>query len=132
MKNKTVIYDIALLLIGLGLIIPAFAGKVNEFWNGMGSALAILGALRLLKSYRLNKNEAYREKKEIETSDERNQFLRSKAWAWSGYLFLIISGLSVIIFKLAGQDLLSMAASGAVCLMLVLHWGAYLVLRKKY
>lgn len=132
MKEKKLIYDIALLVIGLALIIPAFFGMVDEFWNGMGSALAIVGAIRLLRTYRLNKNDAYREKMEIETTDERNQFIRSKAWAWAGYLFIIISGLAVIVFKLVGQDLLSQASSWAVCLMLVLYWSAYLVLKKKY
>ena len=126
------IYYTVMLLVGLALMSLAFFGKVDEFWNGMGSALAILGAVRLLRGYRLNKNEAYREKVEIAVSDERNQFIRSKAWAWAGYLFIILTGISVIVFKLVGQDLLSQAASWGVCLMLLLYWGAYKVLQKKY
>ena len=132
MTNKRMIYYTVMLLVGLVLMSLAFFGKVDEFWNGMGSALAILGAVRLLRGYRLNKNEAYREKAEIAVSDERNQFIRSKAWAWAGYLFIILTGISVIVFKLVGQDLLSQAASWGVCLMLVLYWGAYKVLQKKY
>jgi len=38
----------------------------------------------------------------------------------------------VIVFKLIGQELLSTAAAMAVCLMLVLYWGAYMVLKRKY
>ena len=132
MTNKRMIYYTVMLLAGLALTSLAFFGKVDEFWNGMGSALAILGAVRLLRGYRLNKNEAYREKVEIAVSDERNQFIRSKAWAWAGYLFIILTGISVIVFKLMGQDLLSQAASWGVCLMLVLYWGAYKVLQRKY
>ena len=132
MTNKRMIYYTVMLLVGLALMSLAFFGKVDEFWNGMGSALAILGAVRLLRGYRLNKNEAYREKVEIAVSDERNQFIRSKAWAWAGYLFIILTGISVIVFKLMGQDLLSQAASWGVCLMLLLYWGAYKVLQKKY
>lgn len=131
MKKKT-IYHISMLLVGLGLIIPSFFGKVDEFWSGMGSALAILGIVRLLQDYRLNKNEAYREKVEVAATDERNRFIRGKAWAWAGYLFILIVTISVIAFHLAGQELLSQAASWAVCLMLILYWGAYMVLRKKY
>ena len=132
MTNKRMVYYTGMLLVGLALMSLAFFGKVDEFWNGMGSALAILGAVRLLRGYRLNKNEAYREKVEIAVSDERNQFIRSKAWAWAGYLFIILTGISVIVFKLVGQDLLSQAASWGVCLMLLLYWGAYKVLQKKY
>ena len=132
MKNKRTLYYTGLLVIGLILISLGYAGKVDAFWNGMGSALVIVSALRLLKSYRLSKNDAYREKKEIEASDERNQYIRIKAWSWTGYFFIIISGLATIIFKLVGQDLLSQATSGAVCLMLILYWVAFLVLQKKY
>ena len=132
LKNKKTIYHASLLVIGLVLIGFAFMEKLDEFWNGMGSALAIVGGLRLLQDYRLNKNAAYREKVEVAISDERNHFIRGKAWSWAGYLFIIISGLSVIGFKLAGSDVLSVAASGAVCLMLILYWSAYLVLKKKY
>ena len=132
MKNNRIFYYLFLLVTGTVLIALGFAGKVDEFWSGMGSALAIVGAVRLLRSYRLRKSEAYREWVETENNDERNQFLRSKAWAWAGYLFILLTGVSVIYFKLIGQDLLSQAASWGVCLMLVLYYGAYLVLKKKY
>ena len=132
MNRKHTIYHICILLIGLGLIVSSFFGKVDEFWSGMGSALAVLGVLRLLRDFRLSKNAAYREKVEIEQSDERNKFLHAKAWAWSGYLFVLIAAIAVIVFKLAGQELLSLAASWAVCLILILYWSAYWILRKKY
>ena len=132
MSKKRLTYFAAEILAGIVLLGLGIAGIVDEFWNGIGSSLAILGAVRLLRGYRLNKNEAYREKVEIAASDERNQFIRSKAWAWAGYLFIILTGISVIVFKLMGQDLLSQAASWGVCLMLVLYWGAYKVLQRKY
>jgi len=114
------------------LIALAFAGKVDEFWNGMGFALAVVGLLQLLRQHRFNKNEAYREKMEIEVNDERNHFIRNKAWAWAGYIFILVAAVLVIVFKLIGQELLSTAAAMAVCLMLVLYWGAYMVLKRKY
>ena len=126
------IYYTVMLLVGLVLMSLAFLGKVDEFWNGMGSALAILGTVRLLRGYRLNKNEAYREKVEVAANDERNQFLRSKAWAWAGYLFIMLTGIAVIVFKLLSMELLSQAASAGVCLMLLFYWGAYKILQKKY
>ena len=132
MKNNRIFYYLFLLITGTVLIALGFAGKLDEFWSGMGSALAIVGAVRLLRSYRLRKSASYREWVETETNDERNQFLRSKAWAWAGYLFILLTGVSVIYFKLVGQDLLSQAASWGGCLMLVLYSGAYLVLKKKY
>lgn len=132
MKNKQLIYPIVLLIAGLCLTGLGIAEIVDEFWSGMGSALTVIGVIRLLRTYRLNKNEAYREKVETAVTDERNHFIRAKAWSWAGYLFIICSAISVIVFKILGQDLLSQAASWSVCLMLVLYWVSYFILKKKY
>ena len=134
-EKKTVLnvtINIMWIVIGMVLVSLAYAGKVDTFWNGMGSGLLVVGIIHLLRIRRLNRNADYREKVEIAENDERNHFLRGKAWAWSGYLFIIICAVSSIVLRIAGQDLLSMAASGAVCLMLVLFWGSYMILKRKY
>ena len=133
MKNnrKILSYGIYILL-GVILWILGMAEIVDEFWSGMGSALVLVGILRLVRMYRFKNDEAYREKIEIETTDERNKFIRNKAWAWAGYLFIFISACAVIILKVMDQEVLSMAASGALCLMMVLYYVSYFILRKKY
>ena len=130
--DKKNIYPIVLIAAGLTLFGLGFAEIVDEFWSGMGSALVVVGAVRLLRFYRLKKNKSYQEKVETAVTDERNQFIRMKAWSWAGYLFIIVSALGTIIFKILGQDLLCQVASFAVCLMLVLYWVSYFVLKKKY
>ena len=132
MKKRDTIFSLLWLAIGLPLMGLSVAGVLDEFWSGMGSALMVVGACRLVRAYRPGKSESYREKMETFETDERFHFLRAKAWSWAGYLFVIIGGISVIVLKLIGQELLSLAASCAVCLMLVLYWGAYFVLKKKY
>ena len=132
MKKRDTIFSLLWLAIGLPLMGLSVAGVLDEFWSGMGSALMVIGVCRLVRAYRLGKSESYREKMETFETDERFHFLRAKAWSWAGYLFVIIGGISVIVLKLIGQELLSLAASCAVCLMLVLYWGAYFVLKKKY
>lgn len=131
-RDMRMYFSIAWVIIGLTLIALSFAGKVDEFWNGMGFGMAIIGVLQLLRTHRFMKNSAYREAVEIAETDERNHFIRSKAWAWAGYLFVIIVGVSVVIFKIAGQDLLAYAACIAVGLLMVLYWIAYHVLKRKY
>lgn len=132
MKVKTYLVSIIYIIIGVALLGLGFAGKVDEFWNGMGSALLVIGVIQLIRRYRLDKNEAYREKMEIENNDERNKFIRNKAWAWAGYLFVMIMAIASIVLKVFKQDVLSIAAGGAVCLMVLLFWGAYLFLKRKY
>ena len=132
MKKKDIVFGVIWLLLGLVLAILCFLETLDEFWSGMGSALMVIGIVRLLRSYRLSRDEIYREKREVAETDERFHFIRNKAWAWAGYLFIIICALSTIVFKLLNQDLLCMASSGAVCLTLVLFWVSFFILKKKY
>ena len=130
--DKKNIYPIALLIAGLSLIGLGCAEIVDEFWSGMGSALAVIGIIRLLRFYRLKKNDSYREKMETAVTDERNQFIRMKAWSWAGYLFIMVSAIATIMFRILDHALFSQFCSYAVCLMLVLYWISYFVLKKKY
>ena len=125
-------FNIVYVIVGCILIGFAVLEKLDSFWSGMGSALLVVGLINLLKIHRLNKNEEYREKLEIEVSDERLQFIRNKAWAWSGYLFVLISAVACIVFKVMNLDQLSLYASFSVCLVLVLFWASHAIIKRKY
>ena len=125
-------FNIVYVIIGCILIGFAVFEKLDSFWSGMGSALLVVGLINLLKIHRLNKNEEYREKLEIEVLDERLQFIRNKAWAWSGYLFVLISAVACIVFKVMNLDQLSLYASFSVCLVLVLFWVSHAIIKRKY
>ena len=131
MKQNT-FWAILWLIIGVTLVALSAVAQLDGFWSGMGTALLVIGACRLFRDHRLNKSAQYREKMEIYETDERLHFIRAKAWSWAGYLFILIAALAIIVLKLLGLDLYATVASGAMCLMLVLYWGAYLVLHKKY
>jgi hypothetical protein len=132
MNGKRIAAQILWASLGGILLVLGYFQLVDPFWSGMGVALIVVGVMRLIRAYRFSKDASYREKVEIEIGDERNRYLRGKAWAWAGYLFILITAVAVIVLKVVGQELLSIAAGGAICLMLVLYWGAYLLLRKKY
>ena len=125
-------FNIVYVITGCILIGFSVLEKLDSFWSGMGSALLVVGLINLLKIHRLNKNEEYREKLEIEVSDERLQFIRNKAWAWSGYLFVLISAVACIVFKVMNLDQLSLYASFSVCLVLVLFWASHAIIKRKY
>lgn len=129
--GRRIVMYILWIALGTALVVLGVLNKVDSFWSGMGSALIAVSILRLVQMLRL-RSDSYREAVEIEANDERNRFLRNKAWAWAGYLFIMIAAAATIVLRVVGQDLLSMAASGAVCLMVVLYWVSYLILRKKY
>ena len=119
-------------LFGVILLVLGCMEVIDGFWSGMGSALVAISVLRFMQTIRYHKDESYREKMETQVSDERNHFIRNKAWAWAGYLFLLIAAISTIVLRVMGQELLSYAASLAVGLLALLYWISYIVLQKKY
>ena len=130
--NRRAVVYILYLLLGVTLWVLSALKIVSDFWAGMGTALVVVGILRLGQMIRMLKDEDYRENVETATYDERNRFIRTKAWAWAGYLFILIVAVCVIVLKIIGFLLFSTVAFYALCLMLLLYWGAYLILRKKY
>ena len=133
MKNdRSIIACIIYVVLGVTLVVFGALGMVDSFWSGMGGALVAVGVVRGINILRYRNNESYRENVEIEKNDERCRFIRNKAWAWAGYLFVMITAIAAVVFKLLGQDLLSVAAGCAVAILMLLYWICYLVLKKKY
>ena len=130
--EKRFYLNIFYVVIGATLLACGVFEIVDSFWSGMGGALIGVGAIRIFQFEKIRKNPEYREKMDIEYKDERNQFIRLRAWAWSGYTFVILNAIGTIAFKIAGTESLSQYCSYMVCIVLVLYWVCYLILRKKY
>ena len=120
------------ILIGIMLNVLSSAHVLDDFWSGFGVSIGAVGVVLLIRHIRYRTNARYKEEIDTRNKDERNRFLANKAWAWAGYLFVLICAVSVLVFKFLGQDLLMMAACTAECLLLVLYWLSYLVVSKKY
>lgn len=131
MKER-LIASILEIIIGLALVAASIFGVVDEFWSGMGTTLLIIGVIFLFRTIKYKTNRDYKEKCDIEINDERNKYLSMKAWSWAGYLFVMIAACSTIVLKLTGKEDLMMISSGSVCLVMVLYWISYMVLKKKY
>ena len=69
---------------------------------------------------------------DVQINDERNKYLRVKAWSWAGYLFVLISAVASIALKIAGFDQYSMIVGAGVCLIITLYWISYMLLSRKY
>ena len=129
-KNRFV--SLLWVLLGVVLTVCAAAGALDSYWYSFGMALLVVGGLQLWRQRRYRKNEAYREKVDTETGDERNRFIANKAWAWAGYGFVMIAAVASIAFKIAGREDLMMFCSFSVCLIVLLYWGSYMILKRKY
>ena len=131
--NKTRwIASIVEIILGAILWICGILGVIDSYWSGMGAGLLGVGIVFLIRQIRYKTNAEYKEEYDIEVSDERNRFIGMKAWSWAGYLFVMIAAVGSIVCKLLGRADLMMFCSMSVCLILVLYWVSYMVLKRKY
>ena len=132
MNTKRFIASIVEIILGFALWICSAIGLIDSYWGGMGGGLIGVGIVFLIRSIRYKRDPEYKEECDVEMNDERNKFISLNAWAWSGYAFVILNALGTIAFRIAGNESLSQYCSYMVCIVLVLYWGCYLILRKKY
>ena len=132
MNTKRLIASIVEIVLGIILWICGVIGLLDSYWSGMGAGLIGVGIVFLIRQIRYNTNAEYKENYDTEANDERNRFIAMKAWSWAGYLFVMIAAVASIVFKLLGREDLMMFCSMSVCLVIVLYWICYMVLKRKY
>ena len=130
--NKRIFANIIEIIVGVILSILGFAGILDSYWSGMGTALIVVGVLMLVRQIRYKTNEEYKESVDVDVNDERNQFIRIKAWSWAGYIFVLAGAFGSIVFRIFDMNQYSQFLAYCVCLIMVLYWVSYLVLKKKY
>jgi uncharacterized membrane protein len=132
MKKVRMISSILEIIIGVALLTCSYFGLVDEFWSGCGSALLIVGIIFLLRNIKYQTNAQYRDKIDVQINDERNKYISTKAWSWTGYLVVVIAAVGTLIFKFLGKEELMLLCSGFVSLVVLIYWISYCALRKKY
>ena len=132
-NNKRTLIYLAELIVGAALIFLAFTGRLDgEIWGGIGGGLMGIGIARTAMSVKYNRDPEYREKVDIDASDERNHMIRNKAWAWTGYATVMIAAIGEIAALIMGKRMLMNACAIIVCGILVLYWGCYVIINKRY
>ncbi|MBP5246183.1 MAG: hypothetical protein J6036_06980, partial [Clostridia bacterium] len=87
--NKRMIYYGVLTVCGIALVVISVLGIIDEFWAGLGSGIAAVGAMRLFLGYKYRKDEEYAKKVDVEQKDERTLFLSGKAKSFAYYLSIV-------------------------------------------
>lgn len=132
MKNKRWIASIVEVVLGLVLTVCGVLGIVDTYWSGMGGGLLGVGLIQLARYIRYYNNETYKSKVDVEVNDERNKFIALRAWAWAGFWYVMFGAVGSIVLQMLGKPELATMAGGSVCLLMVLHWGCRIYLRRKY
>lgn len=131
-KDKSILLSIFWVVLGAALMIAGYAGRLDVYWSSMGTAVFVIGGLEIIRWRRYRTDGAYKAQVDMEAKDERNRFISGRAWAWAGYMYVFIGAVASIAFKVAGNDTLALAASMSVCLVMVLYWVSWTLLRRKY
>lgn len=129
---KRMVLSILWIIVGAVILVFALFGKLDEFWSGFGGALVAVGVLQLIRHIRYRTNEEYKEKVDVEVNDERNKYLSSQAWAWTGYIFVLCAAVAAITFRVMDKDELCSLCAAAISLMCVIYFVAYMILKRKY
>lgn len=131
-NKRKILVSLLWVIIGITLIILDIIGVIdNPIYSGMGGGLLVVGAMQIYRNLKYHNNEEYKEKIDIEYSDERNRYIRMKAWSWAGYLFIIGAAIISIVLFVMKQTVYGQIISYCMCAVLVLYWVSYIVLQKK-
>ena len=131
-KDRRFIVSICWIVIGAVLMGVSYTGLVDEYWSAMGTALFAIGVIQIIRWIRYWTNDAYKAQVDVEAHDERNRFISGRAWAWAGYLYVLVGAAATVVFRIAGNEELSVMAGISVCILMVLYWISWMLLRRKY
>ena len=132
-NNKRLALSIFWVVLGAVVIVLAVTGKLDSsLYSGMGGALMAVGALQAIRNLRYRKDAKYREKIDVELTDERNRFLRLKSWSWAGYIVVLVEAAGVVIATILGEETVRQVLAYSVCLIIAVYWVTYYVLSRKY
>lgn len=131
-NNRRMVFSLCWMVLGVGMIVAGFTNWGDSYMTGLGAALLATGGVQMSRWMRYRKDADYREKMDTQANDERNRFIATRAWAWAGYLFVMIVALMSVVLGVTGRDEMAFAASMSVCLLMVLYWLSWLLLNRKY
>lgn len=124
---------ISYLVLGLILLVSAYLSNAgNYFISFFGIALLVMGVMRIFHYHSIIKDEKSLRQREVAETDERNRMMSERAKSWAFSLSIMLAGLAVIVLSLLGFHDYAQPFAWFVCLMTVLYWICWSIIRKKY
>ncbi|MBO5366627.1 MAG: hypothetical protein J6A39_08415 [Peptococcaceae bacterium] len=114
------------------MAVSIWKGLDNEFFFAWGTALLVIGIVRLRQYRKVMASPEAMRAQEIAETDERNIMLSSRAKSWAFGLYVLICGTAVIVLEFMNQVQIATALAFSVCALLVLYWICYHMLKRKY
>ena len=130
-KRKLIISSMWIVLGIVFIVLDIMGIATDSAFTAIGAAWIVVGVLQIYKNIKYHTNEDYKEQIDIACSDERNKFIRMKAWSYAGYIFVLGSAVVSIVLFLLGITVYAQILSYCMCSILVVYYIAYLYLQKK-
>ena len=130
--NFRLIWYTVLIWAGILLVATLAFGWLDEFWAGLGWGLICVGVVRLIWVARYKTNDEYAERVDVAYNDERNVYLVNKARSWAYYYSILLECVGIIVLRVMEYPELSSLLGFVLCGQLVLYWGSWFYLKKRY
>lgn len=132
-NKKKLAVSVMWVIIGAALFVLELTGVIsNPVFSGMGGALATVGVVQIIRNVRYHSNKEYKEKIDVAYTDERNGYIRMKAWSWAGYLFILCSAVASLVLFILKQTVYGQIVSYCMCAVLAFYVIVYMILQRKY
>ena len=133
-KLKARIYTAAAyVLIGATLIILGFTGIAdNDILSSFGTALAVIGIGKLVRYRRITKDETTLHAREVAETDERNIMLMTKARSLTFSIYIMLSGIAVVVLYILNQPFAARIIAYSICVLTLTYWICYYIISRKY
>lgn len=131
MTKKNLIFSVVWVILGAVLFMCSYNNMIDQFWSGFGGGIFVVGILQLIKQVRYWRNEEYRKNFDINCTDERNQFVKRKAWASAACSYILIAAIGIVILKVLGKDLFISVIATSIGTLMILFWIFYLYYKAK-
>lgn len=131
-NNKRLLLSVFWVVLGTILLGLSIAEIIDQsLYAGMGGAMMTIGILQVVRNLRYRNDQEYKEKVDIEITDERNKYLRMKAWSIAGYIMVLAGAAGSLVAFFAGHEETQQVLLCSVALLVFIYWLAYMILNKK-
>ena len=132
-NNKRLALSIFWIVLGVVLLGLSVTEVIDStYYGGMGGGFIAVGILQVMRNLKYRRDPEYREKIDVEVSDERNKYLRMQSWSWAGYIMVIGLAISSVIAMILKQERVQLTLMYSMCALLMVYTISYYILSRKY
>ena len=131
LKSRLYIAIIYVILGGIMIAGGIITQTDNTFISAFGLTLVIMGIARIRQYFLITKNEETIKKQMIAETDERNISILNKAKSVTFSIYLMLSGIAVIILSFLNMHDVAKWIAYSMLLLVLIYWVAYYIIRKK-